>query len=321
MSYIDNRTTIFVLTKGARLSARGKQFYIVNGETRKSVPLARVLDFVVHNSIQVDPSALLLASKESIPIHYINGRGDYYGSFFNGVSRNIFLRKRQYEKRGEDKFLLNFARGIVVGKRDNQMWNIKRFRKEGVLPEIKESTTLASYLGQEGKTSKVYWREFSSCIKNPNFQFKRRTKRPPLDEMNALLSFGYTLLSSRITSILLYVGLDPYLGFYHQDFYKRPALALDMMEEWRPIAVDWFVLNTINRREFSKDDFVRNGAFIQLKPKARNEFIRKWFGWWQGKEFRSGGEKATLAKFSEWQCRELSKVITGELEEYKPFHF
>lgn len=321
MSYLDDKATVFVLTKDAELSARGPQFRVFSGETAKSVPAIKALDIVVHNSVRISPTAISLAVKNNIPIHYVNNRGDYYGTFSNGLGANIFLRKRQYERRMDAKFVLNLTHQIVSGKRNNQQWVLDSLTDGVSLPTVGQAASLGSYLGQEGKISALYWSYFPRLVKNADFEFLRRVKRPPSDEVNALLSFGYALLVKRITSLLLYIGLDPYLGFYHQDFYKRPALALDLMEEWRPLAVDKFVLTLINRRELKKDDFAKDGAAVRLEPKARNAFIAKWYSEWSKREIASRQYKtsATLAKFCEWQCRKLSKLIAGELDAYDPF--
>lgn len=323
MSYLEDKTTFFVLGRDSELSSRGRQFRVRSGGKVKSVPVVRVLDIVVHNSVKISGSALSLAAENSIPFHYVNNRGDYYGTFSDGLGANIFLRRRQYEKRFDPNFSLIIARSIVEGKRDNQQWVLDSLSDGLTLPVVGKTDSLESLLGSEGKISAVYWDCFSRLIKNPDFEFKRRTKRPPSDEINALLSFGYTLLVNRITSILLYVGLDPYLGFYHQDFYKRPALALDLMEEWRPIAVDKFVLTLINRRELKPTDFERKGAVVWLAAKSRNTFIAKWYAWWNKREFYSRvyKTKAMLSKFCEWQCRKFSKVISGEFDCYEPFLF
>lgn len=323
MSYLEDKTTLFVLGRDSELSARGSQFKIKSGGELRSVPVVRILDIVVHNSVKVCGSALSLSAENSIPIHYVNNRGDYYGTFSDGLGANIFLRKRQYERRFDSEFCIAVAKRIVEGKRNNQQWVIDSLVDGLVLPGVDGAKSLESLLGLEGKISALYWDYFPKLIKNPDFEFKRRTKRPPSDEINALLSFGYVLLVNRITSLLLYVGLDPYLGFYHQDFYKRPALALDLMEEWRPLAVDKFVLTLINRREFKPDDFEREGAAVRLAAKPRNVFIAKWYAEWSKREFYSGAykTKATLAKFCEWQCRKFSKVISGEIDSYQPFFF
>lgn len=323
MSYLDNKATMFVLAKDAELSARGAQFRVKTGEEVRSIPVVKTLDIVAHNAVKIGPAAVMLASKNNIPIHYVNNRGDYYGTFSNGLGANIFLRKRQYERRNDSVFVLDAVHNIVAGKRNNQQWVLDSLASGKTLPTVDRANALESYLGQEGKIAALYWNYFPSLVKNDDFEFGGRTKRPPSDEINALLSFGYVLLVNRITSLLLYVGLDPYLGFYHQDFYKRPALALDLMEEWRPIAVDKLVLTLVNRREIKKEDFVREGPMIRLVPKARNGFIAKWYAEWSKREFQSRQYKtdATLANFCEWQCRKFSKAITGELGRYEPFQF
>lgn len=323
MSHLQEKSTVFVLSKNAELSARGPQFRVKTETETQSVPVVKALDIVADSHVRLERAALSLAAEHNIPIHYVNGRGDYYGTFSNGLGANIFLRKAQYEQRADESFVRRVAKSIVEGKRVNQEWLLRTFNKQLSLPFISGGDTLPELLGQEGKTGAMYWDKFAGLVKSDDLSFPRRSKRPPEDEINAMLSFGYTLLANRITSILLYIGLDPYLGFYHQDFYKRPALALDLMEEWRPIAVDKLVLTLVNRREFKKDDFTHDGGAVLMSPKARNEFVAKWYGWWTGKQFASSAYKqeTTLSQFCEWQCRKFSKVVTRELAQYEPFAF
>ena len=240
-----NKNSLVILEKDKTISANNYQVRIYNEKNLiKTLPSNFIQDVILHIDNNIKPSFLKLCSKLKIPIHFINKNGRYYGSYFSGNSKNIFLRESQYKKRLDLNFVLNFSKAIVMGKRNSQLWVLKSIDKKANLPEVELNGSYSknSILGIEGTIAQSYWLKFASIIKNKDFNFTHRTKNPPRDEINSLLSYGYVLLVSKTITNLLLVGLDPFMGFYHEINYRRPSLALDMMEEFRPIAVDKFCL-------------------------------------------------------------------------------
>lgn len=181
-------------------------------------------------------------------------------------------------------------------------------------------------LGMEGVAANVYFSHFAGMLKYlddtnaPEFIFSARNRRPPTDPVNALLSFLYSLLVKDITVTLLSVGFDPYLGFYHKPKYGRPALALDLMEEFRPLVADSTVISLINNREISPKDFVRRGPAVALKPDGRKKVL-------QAYERRMNalvthpifGYSISYRRILEVQIRLLARHISGEIPAYEPF--
>lgn len=320
------KISLIILDKEKVISGSSTQLRVYDkNKLIRSCPIFRISDLIVHIDNLIRPNAFKLCTKNKIPIHFINKTGFYYGSFLQPTSRNIFLREAQYLKRLNKDFVLEFSKQIIKGKHKNQLWVLKKYQKDLHLPkpDFKNITDKSQILGIEGSIAQVYWRKFGSLIKNPNFSFRFREKRPPRDPINSLLSYGYTLLTTRFITIILSVGLDPFFGFYHENNYKRPALALDLMEEFRPIAVDLFVLHLVNKRRLKKEDFENYFGFVVLKKKAQSFFIKEWLKWWFEKKFYVKRLKSefTLNQLAEIQTRKLAKVLVEEIKEYQPLDF
>lgn len=324
-----NKNSLVILDKNRIISASNFQIRIYDSKKLiKTIPSYLIQDVVLHIDNNIKPSFLKLCSKLKIPIHFINKNGKYYGSYFNGNSKNILLREAQYNRRLDSNFVLNLSLNIVIGKRNSQLWVLKSIDRKLDLPNINLNNSLNnSYskniiLGIEGTIAQSYWSKFGLLIKNKDFTFYNRVKNPPRDEINSLLSYGYVLLLSKIITNLLIVGLDPFMGFYHETNYRRPSLALDMMEEFRPIAVDKFVLNLINNRRIKKEDFENYYGVYFLKKGPRLFFIKEWLNWWYKKQFyvKKMRERLTLNELSLYQIRILAKTLVGEIENYIPLN-
>ena len=182
-------------------------------------------------------------------------------------------------------------------------------------------TALEAILGMEGAGSSAYFNCFGKLLNDPRqWPFPGRVKRPPTDPVNALLSFGYSLLTSKVASAVQLVGFDHFVGYLHSSFYGRPSLALDLVEEFRPIIVDSVVLTLLNKRMLTLDDFVvelgayrlkeerRKIFFTHLEERLNEEVSHPLFGY-----------KATYRRCLELQARLLGKVLTGEINDYPPF--
>jgi CRISPR-associated protein Cas1 len=191
------------------------------------------------------------------------------------------------------------------------------------------ATSLESLLGIEGTAARVYFEAYGEMLRPPKedqdvakltFDFDGRNRRPPRDPVNSLLSLGYALLSKDLTIAAQTVGLDPYLGFYHQPRYGRPALALDLMEEFRPLVVDSVALSAINTGAIRLPDFVRRGGAVTLTQAGRAKFLRAY-------ERRMDEEithpifnyRISYRRILEVQIRLLARYLTGEIEDYPPF--
>jgi len=184
-----------------------------------------------------------------------------------------------------------------------------------------EGTALETILGMEGAGSAAYFSCFGKLIANPGkWPFVGRIKRPPTDPVNSLLSFGYSLLTNQVVSAVQLVGLDHYTGYLHSSVYGRPALALDVMEEFRPLIVDSMVLTLLNNRMLTPNDFVAEAGAYRLKNEKRKVFFTK-FEERLNEEIRHPlfGYKTSYRRCLELQVRLVAKQLTGEIDEYPPF--
>jgi CRISPR-associated protein Cas1 len=270
---------------------------------------------------------------------YLSSGGWFYGVTRGMDHKNVELRRRQFAAAAGADSALYLARRFVGVKVRNCRTIIRRNAEDPparTLERLKElvtkaeaATSLESLLGIEGTAARVYFEAYGDMLKPPQeagepaeltFEFDGRNRRPPRDPVNALLSLGYALLAKDLTITLQAVGFDPYLGFYHQPRYGRPALALDVMEEFRPLIVDSVVLSAINTGAVKLSDFLRRGGAVTLTPAGRAKFLRAY-------ERRMDEEishpifayRISYRRTLEVQIRLLARFLTGEIDEYPPF--
>jgi CRISPR-associated protein Cas1 len=189
-----------------------------------------------------------------------------------------------------------------------------------MIREVPRTTRVGSLLGIEGNGSAAYFGVFGKLVRGP-MTFNRRRRRPPTDPVNAMLSLGYTLLLHQVSAAIQIVGFDPYAGFLHQPRYGRPALALDLMEEFRPIIADSVVLNIINHHILTEQDFKEELGVVHLKPEARKKFYAKFEERLQEElQHPHFGYRTSYRRCIELQARLLGKWLTGEIPTYLPLN-
>ncbi len=261
--------------------------------------------------------------------------GHYIGRIEPAFSKNSVLRRAQYAAAFDAEHTLTLARGFVAGKLANLRVTLLRAARntDGLDVDsavdairraergVERTENIDTLRGHEGEGSAAYFGVFHQLIKAEGVAFPKRVRRPPTDPVNALLSFGYALLANDIHAAVQVLGFDPYCGYLHADRYGRPSLALDLMEEFRPIIVDTVVLACLNKRVLQSTDFeVSLGEVHRLKPEARKKFLVQY-------EERKQTEiqhpvfayRVTYQRCFELQARILAKRIQGEIEQYKPF--
>ena len=305
-------------------------------KTLLDVPLIKISGVVVLGRATVSPAALIELLERKIPLTFLTGTGRYLGSLEPPLTKNIFVRSAQWNAaKVEREKAVHVVRGFVRGKLKNYRIALQRAQREGTrmdfsgaiekieraMRPIEETVEVDSLRGLEGAGSAAYFGVFGGLIRAEGFEFGKRNRRPPLDPVNALLSFGYSLLMHDVQSAVNIVGFDPYLGFLHVERYGRPSLALDLMEEFRPLVVDAMVLSCINRRVLVPGDFVTepvSGA-VSLTDEARKVFLRSYEQKKQS-EFKHPvmGRKCSYQEAFEIQGRLLSKYLMGETEIYPP---
>lgn len=287
------------------------------------------------------PALMGSCAKHNISLCFLTQYGKFLARVSGEVKGNVVLRKKQYLISENEKESIKIARNCIVGKLYNSRWVIERaIRDHSIRLDVeklkKVSNTLKSAIdmtlicenkdvlrGIEGESAKVYFSVFDDLIlqQKDNFKFNARNRRPPLDNVNAMLSFAYTLLANNIVSALETVGLDPYVGFMHTDKPGRISLALDLLEELRPVFADRFVLSLINKKMISSNGFIKkeDGAVV-MDDNTKKIFLSAF----QEKK----QEKIThpfLEEKIEWgmvpfsQALLLARYLRGDLDEYPVF--
>ncbi|QUW04738.1 CRISPR-associated endonuclease Cas1 [Chloracidobacterium validum] len=332
----DDNKAVYVQGQGYTLGLRGATLEIRDkGQAVDAVRLFEVSQLNIFGNVQLSAQALRALASQEIPILHLS-----YGGWLQAVTappphKNIELRCRQFQAAADPAFCLKLAKALVGGKIRNSRLLLRRNGRR-LPPEalsqlvalrdlVERGTSLAELLGVEGSAAREYFRYFSTMFKlppddAPPFDFTGRNRRPPKDPINALLSFGYSLLVKEMVVAVLGVGFDPYLGFYHQPRYGRPALALDLMEEFRPLVADSVVITVINNGEIGPDDFLQRGEAVALLPRARKVFIEAF-------ERRLDqlvthpvfGYQVSYRRVFEIQARLLARTLTGEIPRYIPF--
>jgi len=287
-------------------------------------------------NVQLTASALQGLCFADKPMAHFSFGGWFYGLTQGLGLRNVFLRREQFRRADDAACCLRLAREIVAGKIRNQRTLLQRnhiepprlalLRLKQLARQAQAASALDELLGIEGTAARYYFEHFAGMLKaedadeTPAFDFTTRNRRPPRDPVNALLSFAYSLLAKDLTIVCATVGFDPFIGFYHQPRFGRPALALDLMEGFRPLVADSAVLTAINTRMVDQRDFIRAGDAVALTPAGRKGFIRAY-------EQRIDtlvthplfGYRVTYRRVFEIQARLLARYLSGEILRYPSF--
>lgn len=332
----DDKLPVYVQQQGARVTLEGERLSIRNKDgDRTEARLGNTSQISLLGNIQVTPPALRALLERGIPVSFFTYGGWFIGRAIGHDSKNVELRLAQYAGASDPATSLRLARGFVVSKILNSRTLLRRNNANAspvVLSELKqlsrkagEAESLGELLGLEGTAARAYFSEFTGMLKPEDdetaiFDLDGRNRRPPRDPINALLSFAYSLLAKDFALTLGAVGLDPLLGFYHQPRFGRPALALDMMEEFRPLVADSVVIGAVNNGVVRGSDFVRSPAGTALKPAARKRLILAYERRMdQLTTHPTFGYRISYRRVLEVQARLLGRVLLGELKEYPAF--
>ncbi len=319
---------LYVDTPGTSLSKRGDTLRIRKpGEMFDlQLPLTQIQQVVLVGNVQISTQLLRVLLARGVPVIYLTGRGRFSGITLPEINRNIPLRIAQFKTFLDPQRRLDLARQFVAGKIKNQRLILRRHGKresalQDALRQYRHQALTCGSLdelrGIEGMATRVYFQALAHLFPVP---FERRIRRPPRDPVNATLSLAYTLLLKDVLHLTHTVGLDPYLGYLHEPYAGRPALALDLMEEFRPLLADALVLSLWRRGQLKEHHFVREFGGVYLKESARKAFFEAY-----EKKKREELMHPRLAiklpyfRQVELQIRLLGKVLLGELEAYPPF--
>ncbi len=327
--------TLYITEPGARIEKEYRRVLVTSAddEVLLSVPLVHVTDVVIVGSVGITTQAMLSLLEAGVSFSIISRSGKLLGRLVPPSEGNIFLRRKQYQRAADPQFCLPIAKAIALGKLKNQRAFANRLCRthpelpktniEKITASIKQAEheqSLDSLRGHEGQGAKAYFSIFRAAL-HADWEFEKRSRRPPADPANALLSLGYSLLTQNMMTALEVVGLDPYDGFFHADVYGRPALALDLVEEFRALIVDSVVLTVINNRIITPEEFDPGpeGGFY-LKPRAMKKFLAKYNARLQTTALHPrAGRAITYQKCFEVQARQLRHVIEGKIPEYVPY--
>jgi len=328
-----------VQARGAKVAKNGETLEIsVEGEPTQTVRLRDVSQLVLMGQIYVTTPTLHELMTREIPVSWHSYGGWFMGHTVGTGHKNVEIRTAQYRASFDPAVCLQLAKGFVIAKIQNQKTLLRRNWKDGSAPEelldgfqadvrrAQRATNLGELLGVEGQAAARYFGAFSAMLSRGRdaealpFDFQTRNRRPPTDPVNALLSFAYSLLTRALTVAVTAVGFDCYRGFYHQPRYGRPALALDLMEPFRPLIADSCVIQAINNGEVRPSDFIRAGGGVALKDDARKRFIGT-FERRLSQEVTHPlfGYRVSYRRLLELQARLLARHLLGELPEYPNF--
>jgi CRISPR-associated protein Cas1 len=333
---------LYVQTQGAYLRLDHETVVMeIEGKTAKQMPLHPLAAIAVYGNIMLSPHLIAKCASEGRSVAFFDMFGRYQYRVEGPVSGNVLLRRAQHEALSSKARTAAIARNLLAGKIQNCRQVMLRGAREAEddasreilstsaqyhadsLKRLEGETDPDTIRGIEGMAAASYFAAFASLIRtsDPNIKFGGRTRRPPRDPVNALLSYIYTMLRFDCESALEGVGLDPQVGFLHTLRPGRPALALDLMEELRPVLADRLALTLINRGQITSDEFEnRSGGSVFLNEKGRKTVI---LAWQERKQEELTHpvlkKKVPYGLISHVQARLLARHLRGDIPEYPPF--
>ena len=333
--------TLYVLTPESYLFCRNENICVqVGGAEKLSVPALTIDAIVCFGKMTVSTPLLEFCGTHGISVTFLTQSGHFMGRFYGPVSGNVLLRKRQYETLSDPAFCRSFVQSILFAKLRNSKLVLLRAARtaktEPMRGELQAGAALLSQAaerlplcentdamrGVEGAAATAYFARFDLMMQqNPaGFRFTTRSRRPPRDEVNALLSFTYMLLTREMQSAMETVGLDPAAGYLHTLRPGRASFALDLMEELRAPLCDRFVLTLLNRGQLSARDFDREEEAVLLNERGRKTVLTAW----QKRKFEEIthpflNEKLPIGMIPYVQAMLFARVLRGDLDEYPPF--
>ena len=334
--------TLYINSPEKYLALDGENVVIKESDNEVGrIPVHNLESIVTCGYAGASPALMGACAERNIMLSFMTPYGKFLAKVVGAECGNVLVRKTHYQYSEDAQMSLNIAKHFIIGKIYNSRWVIERATRDHamqldveklkkaseniqvILKSVPPVDNIDSLRGLEGKAADFYFSVFDDLIlqQKTEFLFEKRSRRPPLDNVNAMLSFSYSLLEGMCFSALKIVGLDPYVGFMHTIRPGRKSLALDLMEELRSVFVDRFVISLINRREISAKDFVqREDGAVRLKDDARKIFLNAW-------QVRKQDiivhpflkEKVEWGMVPYVQALLLARFIRGDLEAYPPF--
>jgi CRISPR-associated protein Cas1 len=333
---------LYVTKAEAYLSLDGENVVVKKDDSvSMRLPLHNLENIICFSYLGASPALMGACAERNIGLAFLGPNGRFLARVTGRVKGNLLLRKKQYELSQKAEASLTIAVSFLLGKIANSRKVIERARRDhamlvdgaaleavsdflkGTLKSIQAGESLEELRGLEGSAAKQYFGVFDQLIlqQREDFSFDERTRRPPRDRMNALLSFLYTLLTYEVASALEAVGLDPYVGFLHADRPGRPSLALDLMEELRPVFADRLALSLVNRKQISGKGFTeKESGGILMDDETRKAVLSAWQARKQEEIVHPYlKEKIQFGLIPHVQAMLLARYLRGDLDAYPPF--
>ncbi|MBX3417663.1 MAG: type I-C CRISPR-associated endonuclease Cas1 [Pirellulaceae bacterium] len=334
--------TLYVTTQGSYLRKQSDALVVsIEKKDRLRLPLINVGSIVCFGRVLCTPQLLGACAQKGIAITYMTEYGRFLAAVNGFTPGNVLLRREQYRRADEMSASAAIARSCIIGKLANYRTVLRRAvrdqaaseatkrlervarRLDMTLKTLDATLNLDQLRGVEGDATSEYFSVFNDLIvaQKDDFVFSGRNRRPPMDRVNAMLSFGYAMLTNDLRSACEACGLDAAVGFLHRDRPGRPSLALDLMEEFRPVIVDRLVLSLINRQQVKAKGFEINpGGGVQIEEATRKEFVAAY----QKRKQETIthpflDEKMTLGLVPHIQARLLARHLRGDSDAYPPF--
>lgn len=341
---------VYILEQGTYLRKSANNLVLMKDRTKvDEVSLPQLEHLVLVGFISLSGAVINALVQHRVETVLLDRHFSFRARLHVDEHKHVQRRQNQYLKLSQPEFLQRTAKSIVSGKLSNQarFLQIKgqQSQSNALLSWAQAIKTIARSVstvqdmdlvrGTEGHGSRLYFQAFAHLLKNPGFAFQGRNRRPPLDPVNALLSFCYTLLTNEVLTAIKVVGLDPYLGSLHEVAYGRPSLACDLVEEWRTFGVDRLVVGLINTKSIRPEDFVTREPGdldyvdekdlkakrpVELKPGPRKALLEAYENWMNRKiRDPDKGDSTTHRQHILRQVRHFSAYLNEEVEEYRPF--
>ncbi|MBZ4644872.1 MAG: CRISP-associated protein Cas1 [Petroclostridium sp.] len=334
--------TLYVTTPEAYLSRDGENVVVrIEQQERFRIPVHNIEGIVCFGYMGASPALMGFCAEKGVAVSFLNEYGKFLARVTGPVTGNVLLRRKQYRVADNEEEASKLAIGFITGKIANCKTVLQRaLRDHASSINVKEITHVVDTLtnqvlrlqkcadldevrGVEGEAARTYFSVFNEMIlcQKESFYIYQRNRRPPLDNMNALLSFLYTLLVHDVESALETVGLDPFVGFLHRDRPGRPGLALDLMEELRPYLADRLALSLVNRRQITADGFcIKESGGIVMDADTRKVVLTAWQKRKQEEITHPFlNEKIPIGLIPYAQAMLLARFLRGDLDGYPPF--
>ncbi|MBI1766344.1 MAG: CRISPR-associated endonuclease Cas1 [Acidobacteria bacterium] len=337
---------LYITEQGSVVNLAAGRVAVRKGEELiQDMPVFKLEQIVAYGNIHLTPAVIKHCLRQGIEVAFLSGPGKYEGRLQPEFTKNAVTRLKQYQRAVNPDFCMKLATTIVIGKVRNMIAMIKQQRRlrealresgrngaredgraplaelEALCARVPGAKSLENLNGHEGAATVMYFKAFRAALKG-DWKFETRQYHPPQDPVNVLLSLGYTLLYNDLYAAVNLVGLDPYMGFYHQPRHGHAALASDLMEDLRAVLVDRMVLTALNRRVFSEADFQRDPADkLLLKQEALKRFFALYAQTVQEKTWYAyAAIQTSYRQVMELQVRHFARVLAGEEPLYHPFN-